>query len=52
MGYLKRNCTGFYNQHNALKGGNPFKLNIKSLYSYRTQQYQISQIFDGIDKTA
>ena len=52
MRYLKRNCTGFYNQHNKLKGGNPFKLNIKSLDSYRTQQYQASHIFDGTDKTA
>lgn len=52
MRYLKRKCTGFYNQHHKLKGGNPFKLNIKSSDSYRTQQYQASHIFDGTDKTA
>lgn len=52
MRYLKRKCIGFYNQHHTLKGGNPFKLNTKSLDSYRTQQYQASHIFDGTDNTA
>lgn len=31
----------------SLKG--EILLNIKSLHSYKTQQYQVSQAFDGID---
>lgn len=40
----------FYNQHNMPKGGNPFKLNIKPLHSYRTHHTEFHKYLMGYIK--